>query len=760
VSVEEIRSGNRFRFEQAALELVFLAPDLARLSWEPGTPPIPYALARTEWPEINPETRRIEAGYTLTTQGLSIAIHDDGGLEFSSPAGQTLRCEKPPLRQGETWTHCSILRPDECLYGLGEQAGSLNLRRFGSPDRHRLWNTDPGGSYGRGADPLYMPLPVFHGLHHDGSYMVFHENYHAGEWKLTPPNLGGHGPGTLTVQFEGGMLREYFFSGTPVQTLTRFTELTGRAPLPPHWSLGYHQCRWGYRTEAEIRNIVAGFREHHLPLEAIHLDIDYMDGFRVFTVDKQRFPDLKKLAEDLDNLGVKLITIFDPGVKIDQAYPVYRQGIEQDVFCKLPDGKVLRGLVWPGWSAFPDFTNPKTRLWWGEFYLPFLQAGVSGFWHDMNEPTSFTISGDMTLPLATQHDLDGQVGDHIEAHNLYALLMNRAAFDALQKLNPERRPWLFSRSGWVGQQRYAWSWTADTESTWEGLRLAIPTVLGLGLSGIPFAGPDIGGFNGNPSGELYLRWFQLAALLPYFRTHSAIGTSPREPWVFGEPYTSIIRHFMRLRQRLMPYLYTLAWEAGQSGLPLVRPLFWKCWDQSALWEIDDSYLLGEDMLVVPILEKGLSRRKITLPPGIWYSFWDDSRYEGPGEIQVDAELETIPIFIRAGTLLSTQEDGRLVVHLYAQTVSTDQPESGRTPLYSDAGDGYGDYRIDFFSLTREDSRIILSREDQGKYPFPYTGVELELHSLLPRKATLDGRQLAVSLSRFPVGTFNQLVLEV
>ena len=679
VSVADVRSGSRLQFDNAALEIVFLAPDLARLSWEPGKPPIPYALVRDEWPEIIPEARQTDTSRILATQVLSISIHVDGSLELTGPVGQPLRCEKPPLLQGEAWTHGSVLQPEECLYGMGEQAGRLNLRQAGNPLHHRFWNTDPGGSYRPGVDPLYMPFPVFHGLHHGGSYMVFYENYHAGEWTLTPPAPGSGELGTLTLHFEGGMLREYFFVGPPEQALTRFTELTGRAPLPPRWSLGYHQCRWGYRSETEIRSIVAGFREHNLALDAIHLDIDYMDGFRVFTVDQRQFPNLEKLAKDLDHVGVKLVTILDPGVKADPSYLVYRQGMEQDLFCKLPTGEVLHGLVWPGWSAFPDFTNPRTRHWWGMLYLPFLQAGVSGFWHDMNEPTSFTVSDDKTLPLATQHDLDGQAGDHVEAHNLYALLMNRAAFEALQRHTPERRPWLFSRAGWVGQQRYAWNWTADTESSWDGLRLAIPTVLGLGLSGIPFSGPDIGGFNGNPSAELYLRWFQLAALLPYFRTHSAIGTSPREPWVYGEPYTSIIRHFMRLRKQLMPYLYTLTWEASQTGLPLVRPLFWKNWEQSSLWEVDDAYLLGDTLLVAPVLEKGVSQRKIIFPPGVWYSFWDDSLFIGPGEIQVATELETIPIFVRGGSFLPTQEDRRLVLHLYAPTEIADQTVRDRYP---------------------------------------------------------------------------------
>jgi alpha-glucosidase len=253
--------------------------------------------------------------------------------------------------------------------------------------------------------------------------------------------------------------------------------------------LGYHQSRWGYKNEADIRQVAQGFQTHDLPLSAIHLDIDYMDGYRVFTVDRDRFPDLAQLAQDLAAQGIKTVTILDPGVKVDPKYFLYQEGQQGNHFCKLPGGKDLEGLVWPGWSVYPDFTHPATRSWWGRQYPRLLDQGVAGIWHDMNEPTSFAAWGDMTIPLNTRHDLDGAQGDHRQAHNLYGLLMNRAGYEALRSLRPQRRPWLISRSGWAGLQRYAWNWTGDIESTWEALRMTIPTLLGQGLSGLAFSGP-------------------------------------------------------------------------------------------------------------------------------------------------------------------------------------------------------------------------------------------------------------------------------
>ena len=606
-----------------------------------------------------------------------------------------------------------------------------------------MWNTDPMGAYKAGDDPLYMPLPVYLGLHQNGGYLVFYENSFPATFQFDPLSDGANVDSTAAVvTFESGALRYYFIPGDPSRALERFTELTGRPGLPPRWSLGYHQSRWGYKSEADIRNVVKGFRQHDLPLSAVHLDIDYMDGFRVFTVDPRRFPDLPALVAELDKQGIKVVTIIDPGVKQDKAFPLYEDGLRNNVFCRLSNGELLVGVVWPGKTVYPDFTNPQTRLWWGRAYASLLKAGVAGIWHDMNEPTSFALTGGPFLPLSTWHYLEGQGGDHRQGHNLYALLMNRAGYESLSHFRPGQRPWLLSRSGWVSNSRYAWNWTGDTSTSWESLRLTIPLVLGTGLSGQPYTGPDIGGFSGNPSAELYLRWFQMAAFLPFFRTHSAHGTQPREPWVFGEPYTSIIRNYLRLRYRLLPYLYSLAWEASQNGHPIVRPLFWDHPQSAALWQIDDAFMLGEALLVAPLMEEGQKSRSVHLPEGQWFGLWDDKRYSGT--VEIESGLDNIPVFVRAGSLLPMVEENRLVLHLYASEPGI----STHLRLYSDAGDGSpvpgeNDYRLDHFNLTAKSDELAVAWENEGGFPFPYSQVELVLHGFERQQGKIGWKRASV-----------------
>jgi alpha-glucosidase len=490
-----------------------------------------------------------------------------------------------------------------------------------------------------------------------------------------------------------------------------------------------------------------------------------MDGYRVFTVNQERFPGLRRLSKELHDQGVKLVTILDPGVKVDPGFDLYRQGLEAGMFCSLPGGHPLVGLVWPGNTVFPDFTNPKVRKWWGKQYSGLLAEGVDGFWHDMNEPESFSASGDMTLPLATCHSLEGRGGDHHQAHNLYGFLMNRAGYEGLLRHRPERRPWIISRAGWAGSSRYAWNWTGDIESTWEGLRLTIAMVLNLGLSGQPFSGVDIGGFTGDPEAELYLRWFQAAAFLPFFRTHSAVGTARREPWVYGEPYTSIIRQALQLRYRLLPYLYTLAREAAETGHPLVRPLFWNDLTDRRLWEIDDTFLLGDALLVAPVLESGMSTRKLVLPPGPWYDFWEDHLLQDSDTLNLPVSLDHIPVLVRAGKVLTLEENGNLNLHIYP----AHNPARYTSRLYLDAGDGEPcianpqstiNYRDDRMVVEQTNDSLDLSWDSSGRFPLPYSLIQVHLHRLKARRAWVDGREVHLSLGPILTRGFQNLRYEV
>lgn len=510
-------------------------------------------------------------------------------------------------------------------------------------------------------------------------------------------------------------------SGSPAHLLQRYTELTGRAPLPPRWALGYHQSRWGFGTEEAIRKTYQEFETHHLPLSAIHLDIDVMVGFRAFTIDPDRFPKLSTFIRELTMHGVQFVTILNPGIRYSRDSNLFLEGQILDAFCKLPSGELAKAPVWPGWSVFPDFTNPVVRRWWSRQYEYLLDVGVAGFWHDMNEPAAFILWGDRSLPKVTRHFLEGRGGDHLEAHNVYGLLQAQAGYESLSSYRSHRRPFIVSRAGWAGLQRYAWTWTGDIESSWAALRQTISTIVGLGLSGIPYSGSDIGGFQGNPTAELYLRWFQFSSFVTFCRTHSSNNVEHRSPWTYGEPTLSIIRQFLELRDRLLPYFYTLSWEATQKGYPPVRPVFWADPTDPTLWDVDDAFLLGDALLVCPVADAGGRSRPVILPHGNWYNYWDDALLTGATSISMAAPLEQIPLLVKAGTMLPMATDNHLTLHLYLPS------ETSQTNLYTDAGDGYGAARLDHFHLNREQQGLAIKWHSEGEFDFPYHGVTLHLH---------------------------------
>ncbi len=693
-------------FGERSLEILFLAPDMLRLTWHPGLLPQPYALADADWPPVDVNMHVEGDTWRFCTTALELHVQTDGALYLYTPQGDLLHSARPPRFAGQYIRQTTRLQPEEHIYGLGESP--LPLVR-NAPGRHiRLWNLDPGGSYGPDHPEIYLNIPICLGVHSQGSYLIFYENSFEGRVTFQQEEM--------TFAFSGGALRSYLIAGKPSHLLARYTALTGRPPLPPLWALGYHQSRWGYKNEADIRSVAQGFQEHDIPISAIHLDIDYMDGYRVFTVHPQRFPDLSGLAHDMEAQGIRLVTILDPGVKADPQYTIARSGLAEGHFCTQPDGRPHQALVWPGWCYFPDFTNPKTRRWWGNFYPRLLNQGIRGIWHDMNEPAAFAAWGEPTLPSSLRHNFDGRGGEHREAHNLYALLMNRAGYEAQRLHRPATRPWQLTRSGWAGVQRYAWHWTGDVESSWGILRRTVSILLNLSLSGIYYSGSDIGGFSGHPEPELYLRWFQMAAFTPFFRLHSATGLPAREPWRFDSATREAVRDIIRLRYRLLPYWYTLAWQAAEEGLPLLRPLWWEHpQDDPALWEVDDTFMVGESLLVAPILETGQRARSVLLPPGGWYDLWEDTVYPQPGPEEIAAPLERIPLFVRAGRALPQRTpDGRLEVHLYAPLPADNRPHTSH--LYLDAGDGYGNSRLETFTLQRQGETIHLTRSAHGDYP--------------------------------------------
>ncbi len=779
--------GARFAFERATVDVGFLAADLVRVAWEPvasgdapiptdaphpADEPIPYTLARGlgAWAPVPFEAEERLDAWALRTDQLELRLdRATGTLSFLDAGGLLLREESPPSWRGEESRHEARLAAGERLYGLGEKAAPFNLRGRA----YTLWNRDPGGAYGPGADPVYLNIPTYAGLHDRGSYIVFYENYRRSVF-----DLGANRPDVAEHRFEGGALVHYFAPGPLDRALERYTELTGRPPLPPLWALGYHQSRWSYYPAERVRRLADDFERHEVPVDAIHLDIDYMDGFRVFTWDRDRFPDLPGLAEELRQKGIRLVTILDPGVKRDAGYAVFREGLEQGVFCRLPDGSPIFAPVWPGWCAFPDFTDPKARAWWGSQYPALLDAGMAGFWHDMNEPATFVGWGDPTLPTATRHSMEGRGGDHRQGHNLYGLLMARAGHEALRGLRPDRRPFILTRSGWAGIQRFAWNWTGDVRSDWASLAQVVPMVLGLGLSGQAFTGSDIGGFSGTTTPELFIRWLQLGAFLPLCRAHTVKNSPDQEPWSFGQSCLSIAREFIRLRYALLPYIYTAAWEAHEHGWPMVRPLFWPAGAPGGqaegaavavaepIRDAPDAFLLGGALLVAPVVEPGAKSRAVEFPPGEWYGFWDDHVHAGPGRVEFPVALERIPVFVRAGSVLpmeppamstARRKGDKLSLHLYVPS----RDGVWTSALYSDAGDGYGPSRVDRFTVRRAGPRLTVDRETNGRHPWPYAHTELVIHGARPARAVIDGEERTVEAGRsMGLDEFRQMILEL
>lgn len=758
---EAVANGATFYFEQAELEVYFLAPDWVRLNWKPGLPPIPYAIARSdqEWQPVETWHEETAEDWTVMSAALKVTVTSTGHIIFRDSHNNVVREELPPQKPGEGWTHRTQLRPEEAIYGLGERAVPLNLRIAreltgeksvtATPKTFRMWNYDAAGKYDAGADPMYICIPIYMGLHDQGSYLVFYENSFDGRFSFAD---------LATAEFEGGALRYYVGIGTPAQLLERYTELTGRSPLPPRWALGYHQSHWGYETEDAVRATYQGFEAHDLPLSVIHLDIDVQMQFRAFTIDPYRFPNLSGFIRELQQHGVQFVTIINPGVKFSRESNLFLEGCVLDAFCRLESGRLVVAPVWPGWCVFPDFTKPAVRKWWSRQYEYLLDVGVAGFWHDMNEPAAFITSGDRSLPpRATQHFMEGRGGNHLEAHNIYGLMQAQAAYYSLCHHRPQQRPFIVSRAGWASLQRYAWTWTGDIECTWSALRQTISTVLGLGLSGIPYSGPDVGGFQGNPSSELYLRWFQMCSFVTFCRTHSANNVEDRTPWTYGEPTLSIIREFLQLRYQLMPYFYTLSWQASQKGYPPVRPVFWADPTDARLWSIDDQFLLGDGLLICPILQEGQQSRRVILPQGHWYHFWDDAVLET--EATINAPLSQIPVLVKAGTILPMETGGTfnllsresiegkgLVLHLY--------PPDGATcnfTLYTDAGDGYGDARLDHFQVQPIAGGFDFTWQSEGAFPFPYAQIRVQVHGLEVEQAWVDGVELAVQENALEVG---------
>lgn len=541
----------------------------------------------------------------------------------------------------------------EHYFGLGDKTGPYDRRGASYVN----WNTDAYG-FGRGTDPIYKSIPFFVATGGPGgAYGLFLDN----SWRSWF-DFGHRQENVLEIGADDGPIDYYLIAGPTVpEVVRRYTDLTGKAPLPPRWAIGYQQSRYSYMSDAELRDIAKRLRADRIPTDVLWLDIDYQDRNRPFTVNGQAFPDMKRLSGDLAADGFKIVGITDLhiGHAPGQGYTPYDSGLAGDHFLKNPDGSTYVAPVWPGPAVFPDFTRGSTRRWWGDLYKGFVDDGIAGFWNDMNEPAIFETPS-KTMPLGTLHRIEGdgfapRVATHAEIHNVYGMENSRATYEGLLTLRPNMRPYVMTRASYAGGQRYAATWTGDNSSSWDHLKLMVQQLVNLGLSGFTWSGADIGGFTGGPSPELLTRWYQIGAFTPVFRNHAAKDTPRAEPWWDGPEHLAIRRRFIEERYKLLPYLYAIGEQNSRTGDPVMRPTFYDYPAMlSAPCDQSMAFTVGRNLLIAASPKPESPRPyDICLPSAGWYDYWTGKRIESE-KISETPRLDHLPIFVRPGTILPRQ----------------------------------------------------------------------------------------------------------
>jgi alpha-glucosidase len=762
-------SSARLRVGLATIEVTALASDLFRVGFFPLGRPVDYssvAVVARDW-RAGPVTI-VEGADEVTVATTAATAHislDPFRIGFTDPTGRAFATDDEELGMGwftppggapifDLANQSAALgtpvrvykqhRASEHYFGCGERTGELD--KTGS--QQVFWNIDPPRGHTALQSNLYASIPFTLVLSEGKAWGLFLDSTTRVDFDLArdDPQRAWFGAG-------GGDLVYYVFCGpTPRDVLARYTDLTGHTPLPPIWALGNGQSRFSYETAEEVLQIARSFRDRDLPCDTLYLDIDTLDGYRVFTWNPIGFPDPDGLLAELREMGFHAVSIVDAGVKVDEHYPVYREGRERDLYCKTAQGTDYQNTVWPGTCAFPDFTNPEARTWWGDQHRPLLDAGVDGIWSDMNEPGLF-IPPNSTMPPDVVHPGGGKAQLHIQVHNAYGSLMAQAAREGLLRWRPDRRPFVISRSGYAGIQRHALLWTGDNSSTWEHLTMSLSQLQNLGLSGVGWAGVDVGGYYGDTTGELLARWTEFGIFQPFCRNHSEKGSRHQEPWLFGEPYESVSRAMLKLRQRLLPYLYTLFEECHRTGAPILRPLFWAYPDDTTTYSMDDEFMCGDSLLVAPVTRPGVEYRHVYLPAGSWFHFSTGARVDGPAHILAHAPLGQPAAYLRGNTALPLWPEMNHVGHNEADPLTFvlhPCEGSGSSTLYEDAGDGY-EYLNGFYArreITCEveagQIRVVIG-EQEGTFAPARRRLRVELRGLaVEPKSVQLGESLADS----------------
>jgi alpha-glucosidase len=625
------------------------------------------------------------------------------------------------------------------FYGLGERTGSLNKKGY----HYRNWNTDDPSPHGETFEQLYKSIPFLISIKDEEAFGIFFDNHFESHF-----DMGKENSEYYYFSAVGGNLDYYFIYGPEVKdVVNEYTNLTGKTPLPQLWTLGYQQCRWSYAPKERVMEIAKSFRERGIPCDTLYLDIDYMDDFRVFTWDNKKFENPREFTDELKNMGFKLVTIIDPGVKIDKEYSIYAEGIKNDYFANDKDGIVYKNRVWPGDSVYPDFMNPKVRQWWAENQKIMIDSGVSGIWNDMNEPASFNGP----LPDDVMFNDNGLEVTHKEIHNIYGHMMSKATYEGIKEYT-NKRPFVITRACYAGTQKYSTVWTGDNQSTWEHLRMSIPMLMTLGLSGVSFCGTDVGGFGHDCTGELLSRWVQVGAFTPLFRNHSAMGTRDQEPWTFDKETEEINKKYIKLRYKLIPYLYDLMKECENTGAPIIRPLLFNYQNDKNTYEINDEFLCGDSILVSPVVEQGMKQKLVYLPKGTkWIDFWTGENHNGGQYIIKEAPLDTCPIFVKEASIIpmsieqnyiGEKSNDELILNIYL----SENDSEFKYVHYNDDGESfnyrngiYNEYEITISNKENIDIKFIINKND---YINKYSKVKFIINNLKTNKnITLNGKKV-------------------
>ncbi len=609
---------------------------------------------------------------------------------------------------------------DDCFYGLGDKTGFLNKREY----EYENWNSDIPQAHNEDYKALYKSIPFLICLKRKGIYGLFFDNtYHS------YINVGKESKDYFYYSSDGGNLNYYIIGGNDIRDIVKnYTYLTGVTPMPQLWTLGFHQSRWGYCSKEDILEVAHKYRTLNIPCDVIHFDIDYMDSYKVFTWNEERYGKQGELFKELNDLGFKSVTIVDPGVKLEDGYFMYDEGIKNNFFVKNKEGNVYVNEVWPGEAVYPDFGRADVRTWWADHHKNLIDSGSMGIWNDMNEPASF--KGE--LPLDISFYDESRLTTHAEMHNVYGHNMSKATYEGIKKYT-NRRPFIITRACYSGSQKYSTVWTGDNQSLWSHLQMLIPQLCNLGLSGFAFCGADIGGFGADCTSELLCRWIEASFFSPLFRNHSSNGSRRQEPWQFGQQTIDINRKYINLRYRFIPYIYDLFYKGQTSGLPIMRPLVMHYGNDDEVRNMNGEFMVGEQIIVAPVLSQGEIKKMVYLPNGTWYDYWTGAKEEGNRYILRDAPLDVCPIYIKEGSIIPMYKVvDHINEHNYTELYLYTVPGAGEYTHFQDNGIDYSykDGKYNLYHVQKDqNNNIVINMEHEGYIKYSSIYIEDVNHEI-------------------------------